>query len=129
MTALTEQFFAANGISDDDSFNIHLVLDESVINVIVHGYHDQAEHQIHVRLRRSDGEVTIDIDDDGIAYNPLDAPAPRFDLPVEQRRIGGLGVHIVKTLARTIDYRRENGRNHLRIVVNLGQDGAAASQP
>jgi anti-sigma regulatory factor (Ser/Thr protein kinase) len=127
MTALMEQFCAANGISEDDSFNLHLVLDESVINVIVHGYEDGAEHEIRVRLRRLDSQLVIDIEDDGIPYNPLDAPEPRFDLPIEQRRIGGLGVHIMKTLARTIDYKREEGRNHLHIVLETDQDRSAGA--
>jgi serine/threonine-protein kinase RsbW len=126
MTAFMETFCAANGISDDDTFNLHLVLDESIINVIVHGYEDGADHEIQVGLHFDEGRIVVDIDDDGIPYNPLDAPAPRFDLPVEQRRIGGLGVHIMKTLARSIEYSRENGRNHLRIVLNLGRNGSTA---
>jgi serine/threonine-protein kinase RsbW len=128
MTALMEQFCLANAISEDDAFKLHLVLDESVINVIVHGYEDAAEHDIHVRLRLEQNHVVIDIDDDGIPYNPLDAPAPRFDLPIGQRRIGGLGVHIMKTLARSIEYKRADGRNHLRIVLNVGQDRAPVHQ-
>jgi serine/threonine-protein kinase RsbW len=123
-----EQFCLANGISEDDAFNLHLVLDESVINVIVHGYEDAAEHDIHVRLRFDQNHVVVDIDDDGIPYNPLDAPKPRFDLPIEQRRIGGLGVHIMKTLARSIEYKREDGRNYLHIVINVGQDRAPVHQ-
>jgi serine/threonine-protein kinase RsbW len=126
MTALMERFCAHNGLSHDDTFNIHLVLDESIINVIVHGYEDTAEHDIHVRMRLEDGVVTIDIDDDGIPYNPLEAPEPRFDLPVEERRIGGLGVHIMKTLARSIEYKRENGHNHLTIALSVADDQSAA---
>jgi serine/threonine-protein kinase RsbW len=126
MTALMEQFCVQNALSDDDTFNIRLVLDESVINVIVHGYEDSAEHEIHVRLGIHDGAVTIVIDDDGIPYNPLEAPAPRFDLPVEQRRIGGLGVHIMKTLARSLEYKREDGRNRLTIVLDVSGDASAA---
>jgi serine/threonine-protein kinase RsbW len=127
MTALMEEFCAQNHISEDDTFNVHLCLDESVINVIVHGYEDTADHEIHVRLVHDGNLLTITIDDDGVAYNPLDAPEPRFDLPIEQRRIGGLGVHIMKTLARSIDYRRENNRNYLTIVLALGL-GQSASE-
>jgi serine/threonine-protein kinase RsbW len=126
MTALMERFCAQNGLSEDDSFNIHLVLDESVINVIVHGYEDAADHDIHVRLQLQNAVVTIEIEDDGIPYNPLDAPEPRFDLPIEQRRIGGLGVHIIKTLARSVEYKRENDRNYLTIALTVGDDQSAA---
>ena len=48
----------------------------------------------------------------GVAiFNPLDAPYPKLDLPIEQRPIGGLGVFIVKSVADSVDYRRDGGRN------------------
>jgi serine/threonine-protein kinase RsbW len=120
MFAMLEEFCQANGLSEDDMFNVRLVLDEAVINVIVHGYEDAAEHLINVSLRVADDVLSIHIDDDGVPYNPLDAPLPRFDLPIEQRRIGGLGVHIMKTLARTVNYHRDDGRNNLDIEMRLG---------
>jgi anti-sigma regulatory factor (Ser/Thr protein kinase) len=127
MLALLEAFCQTHDISDDDLFSLRLVLDEAVINVIVHGYDDTAEHEIHVSLILDGALLTIRIDDDGVAYNPLDAPAPRFDLPIEQRRIGGLGVHIMKTLARSVEYRRENDRNHLTIEMQIGLERDFAS--
>jgi len=128
MLTLLEGFCAANRISEDDKFNIRLVLDEAVINVIVHGYDDSHEHHINIALALDSGVLAIHIDDDGIAYNPLDAPAPRFDLPIEQRRIGGLGVHIMKTLARSVEYGRRDGRNNLDIEIGIGSsDGLATS--
>jgi serine/threonine-protein kinase RsbW len=128
MFSILETFCQANHISEDDLFNIRLVLDEAIINVIVHGYEDTGEHAIDVALSLTAGVLSIHIEDDGMAYNPLTAPAPRFDLPLEQRRIGGLGVHIMRTLARTVEYRRASDRNHLLIELNIGlDDGAAAS--
>jgi serine/threonine-protein kinase RsbW len=126
MTAALEAFCEEHAIAEDDMFNVNLVLDEAVINVIVHGYEDSDEHEINVRLSLDHSVLTIALDDDGIPYNPLDAPEPRFDLPIEQRRIGGLGVHIMKTLARSVEYRRENGRNHLVVAINVGRNGAPA---
>ena len=127
MFTLLEGFCQTSGISEDDMFNVRLVLDEAVINVIVHGYEDTAEHEIHVSLALdADKLLRIHIDDDGMAYNPLDAPEPRFDLPIEQRRIGGLGVHIMKTLARDVRYERRDGRNNLDIEILTGQDAPAS---
>jgi len=127
MFTLLEAFCQQNQISEDDMFNVRLVLDEAVINVMVHGYDDADEHAIHVGLSLESGNLAIHIDDDGIEYNPLDAPAPRFDLPIEQRRIGGLGVHIMKTLAKSVEYRREDGRNKLDIQMSIGLDSQAPS--
>ena len=127
MFSILEEFCQQNGISDDDLFNIRLVLDEAVINVVMHGYEDMAEHLSNVALSLVAEVLTIHMDDDGVPYNPLNAPAPRFDLPVEQRRIGGLGVHIMKTLARKVEYRREDNRNHLTIELNMTLGAAASS--
>jgi len=127
MLALLEGFCLANQISEDDQFNVRLVLDEAVINVMVHGYDDVHEHAINVSLSLDSGVLAIHIDDDGIAYNPLDAPLPRFDLPIEERRIGGLGVHIMKTLARSVEYRRADGRNNLDIEIGVGPESATVN--
>ena len=127
MSTLLEGFCEANAIREDDMFNVRLILDEAVINVIIHGYEDSRQHEIHVALSLDSGALAVHIDDDGVAYNPLDAPAPRFDLPIEQRRIGGLGVPIMKALARNVAYRRENGRNHLDIEIQLGVQNASAN--
>ena len=113
MTDLLEDFCRRLGVSEDDLFNARLCLDEAVINVVVHGYEEAGEpagtHAINVSLVHEPGILTIRIDDDGVAYNPLDAPAPRFDLPLEERGDGGLGVHIIKTLAHHVGYRRDGG--------------------
>ena len=74
------------------------MLDEIVLNVIRHGHDDQGEHEIHVRLRAGPDAVTIMVEDDGKPFNPLDAPPPNLDLPIEQRPIGGLGIFLVKSL-------------------------------
>ncbi|HUR34923.1 MAG TPA: ATP-binding protein [Vicinamibacterales bacterium] len=126
MFSLLEAFCEAHQISEDDMFNVRLVLDEAVINVIVHGFDDTAEHEIHVAMKLDSGTLAIHIDDDGVAYNPLDAPLPRFDLPIEERRIGGLGVHIMKTLAKSVEYRRQGGRNNLDIEMNIGLENGSA---
>jgi len=127
MLYLLEGFCLANQISEDDQLNVRLVLDEAVINVMVHGYDDVREHAINVSLSLGSGVLAIHIDDDGIAYNPLDAPLPRFDLPIEERRIGGLGVHIMKTLAKSVEYRRAGGRNNLDIEIGIGPESATAN--
>jgi serine/threonine-protein kinase RsbW len=126
MFTLLEGFCQSHGISEDDMFNVRLVLDEAVINVIVHGYEDTREHEINVALALDGDLLAIHLDDDGVAYNPLDAPPPRFDLPIEQRRIGGLGVHIMKTLAKSVEYSRANDRNNLDIVIQVGAQDESA---
>jgi anti-sigma regulatory factor (Ser/Thr protein kinase) len=112
---LTDEFGRSAGLVDDDTTDINLLLDEFVSNVIKYGYDDAREHRIQVTMELEGRRLTIRIEDDGKAFNPLEAPAPDLDLPIEERPIGGLGILIARTLADSLDYRREGDRNILTI--------------
>lgn len=107
-------FFQANGLPADLAFTFNLALDEVVTNVISYAYDDGAEHQIEVRLGvEPDGGISAAVIDDGVAYDPLSRPEPDTESPLEERPVGGLGVHLVRSLMDRIEYRREGGRNRL----------------
>ena len=103
-------------VSAKRGYAVRLVLDELVSNVINYGYDDQAEHQIGLTIETGD-PFAVTITDDARAFNPLeDAPAPVLEGPVEDRPIGGLGLHILKQMGMKMDYRRDQNRNVLRVV-------------
>jgi anti-sigma regulatory factor (Ser/Thr protein kinase) len=112
---LVEDFGRAAGLVEDDTTDINLLLDEFVSNVIKYGYDDGLEHQIQVTVKLEGRHLTMRIEDDGKAFNPLEAPEPDLDLPIEERPIGGLGILVARTLADSIKYRRKGGRNVLTI--------------
>ena len=120
---IVQQFGTDNRLSVDDIMRIRLVLDEIVVNIVAHGFEEAGDgdhHEIQIRLALDDRDVlTMRVTDDARAYDPRLAPAPRFDLPVEERRKGGLGVHIVKTIMDTIDYQRVDGHNVLTLTKQL----------
>ena len=62
--------------------------------------------------------------DDGPRFDPLEE-APEFDpdLPIEERRIGGVGVHLVRTLVDDASYRYEDGKNRLILVIPRSPEG------
>ena len=123
LAEIVQQFGTSNGLSVDDIMRIRLVLDEIVVNIVAHGYEDAGDtdhHDIHIRLELDDRDLlTIRVTDDAREYDPRNAPAPRFDLPIEERRRGGFGVHIVKAIMDTIDYRRVDGQNVLTLTKQL----------
>ncbi|MDZ4801898.1 MAG: ATP-binding protein [Bryobacteraceae bacterium] len=106
--------------SADELFDINLCVEEAVVNVIVHGYEDNAEHQIEVTADYGATAVTITIVDDGIPYNPLKAKGANIYAAPEERTPGGLGVHLVRALMHTLTYSRDNGRNRLSMTKSLG---------
>jgi anti-sigma regulatory factor (Ser/Thr protein kinase) len=100
-------------------FDINVVLDELLSNIIHYGYADKAEHQIHIKLSKRDAAVEIAIEDDGKAFNPLAAPAPDLTLPLAERPVGGLGVHFVKQLMDDVKYQRDNNNNYMFLKKNI----------
>jgi anti-sigma regulatory factor (Ser/Thr protein kinase) len=123
LAEIVHRFGTANHLSVDDIMRIRLVLDEIVVNIVAHGYEDAGDtdrHDIHILLELDDRDLlTIRVTDDAREYDPRNAPAPRFDLPIEERRRGGFGVHIVKAIMDTIDYRRVDGQNVLTLTKQL----------
>ncbi len=96
----------------------NLILEELVLNTLTHG-DTSGLTEIDLELDSENHALTIRLTDDGLAFNPLtDAPAPDVTLPLADRPIGGLGVYLVKTMGEELEYRRENDRNHLKLVVH-----------
>lgn len=106
----------ARSASAKRKYAFRLALDELLSNVIKYAYDDGAVHRIAVRIEL-DEPASLTIEDDGRAFDPLkDAPAPVLDGPVEDRPIGGLGLHILRSMGMRLDYRRERDRNRLHVV-------------
>jgi anti-sigma regulatory factor (Ser/Thr protein kinase) len=101
-------------------FNLNLVLEELVTNIIFYGYCDDESHQIQIDFGLENEVIEVIIGDDGIEFNPflLDAPDD-LNKPIEERKIGGLGIHFVKQLMDKYDYQRNNNRNKIILVKHL----------
>ena len=118
---LAERFGDEQHLSAADVMTINLVLDEVVANIISHGYDDTGEHQIHVTLDLEGAALAIRVEDDGKPFNPLEAPPPNLDLPLEERKVGGLGIHIVRSVMDAVEHRRDGGRNILIMKKTIGK--------
>lgn len=101
----------------DIEFQVDLVLEELVLNVVHHGSGDGEEGEINIELLSDAEAVIIDIIDDGRPFDPLtDAPEPDTESAIEDRAVGGLGIHLVRTMMDDVTYRREENKNHMRLV-------------
>ena len=98
-------------------FQVNLVLEELALNVMTHGRSGGAQH-LDIILTSTQDTITIVLADDGPHFDPLQE-APEFDpeLPIDERRIGGVGVHLVRTLVDDASYRYEDGSNRLTLVL------------
>jgi anti-sigma regulatory factor (Ser/Thr protein kinase) len=89
---------------------------EWITNVISYAYVDAREHWITVRFLTGPGQARVEVEDDGREFNPLSRPPVDTTVPLEQRPIGGLGVHMIRQLMDSVEYRREAGRNILTMT-------------
>jgi anti-sigma regulatory factor (Ser/Thr protein kinase) len=96
-----------------------LALEEHLTNVMKYGYDDVQVHEILVRLEIVHGELRIEVEDDGRAFNPLEAPGPDLNLPLSERPLGGLGIHLIRKFMDELAYRREGNRNVLQMRKRL----------
>ena len=111
LASAVEEFAERESWAPEVVFRVNLVLEELIINVMTHGSHEGLA-EIEVTVTSSEDLVSIRLSDNGVAFDPLtDAPEPEVTGSVEDRHVGGLGVHLVRTMMDNVSYRRERGRN------------------
>ena len=107
----TEQDWSPNLL-----FQMQLALEELACNVINHGFGEDG-HQFEIAISSSPDSVTIEVVDGARPYNPLtETPEPDVDAALDERKVGGLGVFLVREVSDEMHYRREDGKNRLTIV-------------
>ena len=114
ITASVEEIGLQENWPSDLVFKIDLVLDELATNIVKYG---GKVSEIEISLSSEVEAVTIEITDDGRPFDPLnDVAEPDLDSPLNERRAGGLGVHLVRSMMDELHYRREQGKNHLALT-------------
>jgi anti-sigma regulatory factor (Ser/Thr protein kinase) len=108
-----EELGKSLGMSKKAIFQINLAIEEVLSNIILYGYTDKAEHWIKITIWDQNRTLNIRIEDDGIPFNPVEAKVPDLECSLEERQIGGLGCHIMKSLMDDIVYKRLGNKNVL----------------
>ena len=118
-----EQFAESLPLPQKTLFEVSLALEELVTNIISYGYTDDADHLIQIAISHEDGMLIISVEDDGIPFDPLRAKEPDWQCPIEQRKIGKLGIYLTKRYMDEMVYERRGDKNILTIMkkVDIGQ--------
>jgi serine phosphatase RsbU (regulator of sigma subunit)/anti-sigma regulatory factor (Ser/Thr protein kinase)/HPt (histidine-containing phosphotransfer) domain-containing protein len=107
------------GVPREPTDDLILGLDEMLANIVTYGYPGNPAGAIAVRVAITEDALRLDISDRAPAFNPLEAAAPDLDAPLDTRPVGGLGVHLARSVMDTMEYAREDGENRLRLVRRL----------
>ena len=116
-----EQICTDWGVPRSASFNLELAIDELVTNSISYGFNEsEAKPDIRVAAATEADTVAVCIEDNGAPFDPFEeAPAPDFELGIEEQPVGGLGVHLVKNMVEEYRYERLDGYNRLLLRMAL----------
>ena len=110
-----EKFGQSMGLSKKCIFEANLALDELFTNIISYGFDDKNEHTISITIALQNDELVVNIEDDGIPFNPTNAETPDLECTIEECRIGGLGIHLAKNLMDEVCYQRCKDKNILTL--------------
>ena len=138
MVAQDYEFELKNDLSELEALHLHLnhwgqdielptnsipriiiCLDELFTNIVSYGFDDDSEHKIKFTLTGDKDLVVIDIEDNGIPFNPLEKVDPDFPENVESANIGGLGIMIIRKLMDSVSYERKDSKNRLTMRKNI----------
>ncbi|MBK9248509.1 MAG: ATP-binding protein [Ignavibacteria bacterium] len=119
LSGIIEEFLASNDVPMNVGFAIDLALDELLTNIISYGFPDGGKHTITIQIDVSTTDVKVIISDEGVPFNPLEQEEVDTTLSIEDREIGGLGIHLVKKTMNHLGYEREENRNVLTLVKGM----------
>jgi serine/threonine-protein kinase RsbW len=107
--------------------SLHVALDELLRNTLTYGFPERGDGEVTVEVELRADRVSVTLTDDGSPFDPFAVSAPDTTLPVEQQRIGGLGIHLVRRMMDEVSYRRTADRNVVVLAKRL-PGGMTAAQ-
>jgi anti-sigma regulatory factor (Ser/Thr protein kinase) len=113
---MLDEFAEQFGIPPAIAATFHVIFDDLLNNVISYGFNDGQRHFIDISLESTANSLIVSIADDGMPFNPLDETAPDTTLSIEDRQIGGLGIHLAIKLVDDVRYQRTADKNVLTLT-------------
>ena len=114
-----DEFAQQFGIPPAIAATFHIIFDDLLNNVISYGFNDEQRHFIDIGLELTANSLIVSIADDGVPFNPLAEITPDTKLSIEDRQIGGLGIHLVINMVDDINYQRTADKNVLTLTKSL----------
>ena len=106
-------------LSPDVTFNLNLVLEEAVVNIINYAYPKEEHENIYLSARLHEGSIILILTDTGKEFDPTTAPEADITLSADERQIGGLGIFLIRQIMNEVKYERIEGKNILTLEKKL----------
>lgn len=118
LTAFVEEICEFNGLDDMISMQMNLAIEEAVVNVMSYAYPEGSIGYVDIKAESDDTKMKFVITDSGKPFDPTTKEEVDTTLPIEERRIGGLGIFLVRKLMDNIEYEYKDGHNVLTLKKN-----------
>ena len=115
LNRLVRQFGELHEIPSRTLYAVNLALDELVTNVVLYGFENPAGEEVCVSISTAGAELLASVSDAGREFNPLNAPLPDLTASLGDRELGGLGIHLVRSLMDHVRYERAGEKNVLTV--------------
>lgn len=122
VAARFSEFSAENDLSDLVRQSVSIALDEMLNNIISYAYQGQKEKEIDTDFELSGKRLVVTIKDSGVPFNPFVQLAPDIAKSLEEREIGGLGIHMVRNMMDEVSYQRQINKNVVTLVKIIEED-------
>lgn len=118
LTLFIDELGEELGLSPELVFNLNLVLEEAVSNIILYAYPKGEHENISLTAKKTENQLLFVLTDTGKEFDPTLMPDADVNLAAEDRQIGGLGIFLIRQIMNEVEYQRIDGRN----VLTLGKD-------
>jgi sigma-B regulation protein RsbU (phosphoserine phosphatase) len=116
LAGFIEAVAQAGSLNQSTAMSLNLALEEAVTNVILYAYPEGTDGMVEITaIIRPKKAIEFIVDDSGRPFDPTGAERPDLELSVEDRPVGGLGIHLVRSIMDTVSYTREDGHNILKM--------------
>ena len=106
-------------LTPDIVFNLNLVLEEAVVNIINYAYPKEDHQHIYLSAKMRDDSIVLVLTDTGKEFDPTAAPEADVTLSADEREIGGLGIFLIRQIMNEVKYERIEGKNVLTLEKKL----------
>ena len=107
------------GLAPDLAARINLALEEAVCNVIQYAYPEGTTGRMSLEAVKDGNRLRFTLTDGGKVFDPTAAPEADITASVEDRPVGGLGIHLIRNIMDSVRYERMDGKNVLTLIINL----------
>ena len=118
LSAFIDSFAEEAGLDFSLTMSLNLAMEEAVVNVMEYAYPEGTVGKVNISASAEGDDVEFVISDSGTAFDPTAIDEVNIDLGVEDRQIGGLGIHLVRNIMDDIKYERKDGKNILTLYKN-----------